>query len=272
MRLPLYRAFHALLAFSFLFAADLALDVPARYFSMSPHSPHLDSRFAQAERLSGLETHETLIRTFQRLLSAMREIKVPVWLAHGSLLGWYWGHKILPWDTNLDVHIHYDDLRFLAAYHNMTVYKDGKDRPSAEYLLDINPNFLERSRENDPDNIIDARWIDMATGLSVDITAVSEVEKDSAKGVKYLYAKDGNHYRKDMVIPFIVSKFENEEVYIPRNSSAILAHKYGQESLQRTVYQGLVKVSLTGWILADRSLLLDTPLNLRRNNGRLSDQ
>jgi hypothetical protein len=99
----------------------------------------------------------------------------------------------------------------------MTVYKDGS---SAEYLLDINPNFLERSRTKDPDNIIDARWIDMATGLFVHITTVSDVKKDSENGVTYLLAKDGHSYHKDAVIPLKVSTFEIEEVYIPRKCVA----------------------------------------------------
>ena len=101
----------------------------------------------------------------------------------------------------------------------MIVYKNSS---SAEYLLDINPNFLKRSRTKDPDNIIDARWIDMATGLFVHITTVSDVKKDSENGVTYLPAKDGHNYHKEVVIPLKVSKFEIEEVYIPRNALPIL--------------------------------------------------
>lgn len=24
---------------------------------------------------------------------------------HGSLLGWWWGQKVLPWDTDIDVYV-----------------------------------------------------------------------------------------------------------------------------------------------------------------------
>lgn len=241
MRPFLQLVVHALLAFNLVFAADLAHDVPARYYSMSPYSSYLDGRFAQPERLSNFERHEILGRTVRRFLSAMKEIKVTVWLAHEALLGWHWGQKILPWDTDIDVHIHYNDLRFLAAYHNMTIYKDWT---SAEYLLDINPNFRERRRTKDPDNFIDARWIDMTTGLFVDITAVSDVQRDSENGVQYLLAKDGHNYRKDAVMPLNLSTFEMEEVYVPRDASAILAHEYGEDSLERTLFQGLVEPAL----------------------------
>jgi hypothetical protein len=86
------------------------------------------------------------------------------------------------------------------------MYLSSLSRPSAEYLLYINPNFLERSRTKDPDNIIDARWIDMATGLFVDIIAVSEVQKESEKGVQYLLAKDG------ITISSMCDAFENIEI------------------------------------------------------------
>lgn len=54
---------------------------------MSPHSSHLDGHFTQVDRLSNLETHEVLVRTVRRFLSAVKEIKVTVWLAHRALLG-----------------------------------------------------------------------------------------------------------------------------------------------------------------------------------------
>lgn len=243
MRSSLHLLVHAFLAFNLVFAADPVRDVPARYYSTSPYSAHLDGRFAQAERLSSLETNEVLGRTVRRFLSAMKELKVTAWLAHRTLLGWYWGQKILPWDIDIHVHIHYNDLRFLAAYHNMTIYKDWS---SAEFLLDINPNFLERSKIKDPMNIIDARWIDMQTGLYVDITAVAFEE-----GRRYLLSKDGYNYRKDAVFPLKVSTFEMEEVYIPQNVSAILAQEYGEDSLVRTIFHGSVESDLDKLCLTD---------------------
>jgi LicD family len=247
MRAFLHLAFHIFLAFHLVLvlAGDFGENVPARYFPMPPNFSYLDGHFSQPDRLSNSERHEALVRTVRQFLSTMKEIKITVWLAHGALLGWYWGQKVLPWDTDIDVHVHIDDLRFLAAYYNMTLYKD---EFSAEYLLEVNPNFLERSRSNDPDNIIDARWIDMTTGLFIDITAVLEIQKESEKEAWHLLVKDGHYYRKDTVLPLKKSKFEMEEVYIPRHASVILAHEYGKDALSRTTFRGSV-VSLVDELL-----------------------
>jgi len=37
-------------------------------------------------------------------------IIIQSWLAHGTLIGWYWGGGILPWDDDLDIQISVDDL------------------------------------------------------------------------------------------------------------------------------------------------------------------
>lgn len=251
----LHLVFHALLAINLALALaeEPSRNVPARYYSMAPYSSHLDGRFSGPDRLTSPERHKVLVRTVQHFLASMKEIKVTVWLAHGALLGWYWGQKVLPWDTHIDVHVHIDDLRFLAAYYNMTLYKD-KVEPSAQYLLDINPNFPERVRTKDPDNIIDARWIDMSTGLFVDITALRDFQKKYEKDVWYLVAKDGHHYRKETVLPLKISKFEGEEIYIPRNVSVILAAEYGEDALNQTTFRGSVYHSIYKLLLANGHL------------------
>ena len=62
--------------------------------------------------------------------------------------------------TNATVH-------FLASYYNMTIHSYRK----RDYLLEVNPKYTDPSYE-DYLNVIDARWIDIDTGLFIDITAV----------------------------------------------------------------------------------------------------
>jgi len=56
---------------------------------------------------------------------------------------------------------------FLACYYNMTIHTFKK----RDYLLEVNPKYTEPSYD-DSLNVIDARWIDIDTGLFIDITAV----------------------------------------------------------------------------------------------------
>jgi hypothetical protein len=72
------------------------------------------------------------------------------------------------------------------------------DLPDAEggraYMLEINPNYVVKS-EQDTMNKIDARWIDMSSGLFIDITSVRKDENKRKNGhPEALTCKDKHHY------------------------------------------------------------------------------
>lgn len=101
----------------------------------------------------------------------------------------------MPWDPDADFQVTEADMFFLASYYNMTTYRRWSDMfpEGREYLLEINPHFAHR----DPDdqlNVIDARWIDMTTGLFVDITA-ARYALDHPKGKGVLFDKNGHEFR-----------------------------------------------------------------------------
>ncbi|KAH0543581.1 hypothetical protein FGG08_002142 [Glutinoglossum americanum] len=122
---------------------------------------------------------------------------VEVWIMHGTLLGWWWnaklGAQILPWDSDTDVQVTESTMHYLANYYNMSVhhYVDPDSSEETGYLLEINPNYFNRSR-SDLHNVIDARWVDTRTGLFVDITVVTRNYSHPTKGM--LSCKDGHDY------------------------------------------------------------------------------
>ena len=75
--------------------------------------------------------------------------------------------QILPWDSDIDVQMTNTTVDFLANYYNMTIHRFRR----RDYLLEVNPKYTDPSYE-DYLNVIDARWIDIDTGLFIDITAV----------------------------------------------------------------------------------------------------
>lgn len=77
------------------------------------------------------------------------------------------GVQILPWDSDIDVQMTNTTVDFLASYYNMTVHTFKK----RDFLLEVNPKYTDPSY-SDYLNVIDARWIDIDTGLFIDITAV----------------------------------------------------------------------------------------------------
>lgn len=120
----------------------------------------------------------------QAYFEKMSGIGVESWIMHGSLLGWWWNQKIMPWDNDLDVQVSEASLWFLWDNYNFSEYDftlpDGSKR---RFILEINPNFRRR-HERDSYNVIDARWIDTTSGLFIDLTAVRKDYKAMAMGQK----------------------------------------------------------------------------------------
>ena len=59
----------------------------------------------------------------------------------------------------------------LASYYNMTIHTFYVESVRRDYMLEVNPKYTDPSYD-DILNVIDARWIDIETGLFIDITAV----------------------------------------------------------------------------------------------------
>ncbi|KAF2263064.1 hypothetical protein CC78DRAFT_445694, partial [Lojkania enalia] len=205
---------------------------------------HYDGRFAtlslpEAERIIHLRH---LIRTY---LSTMEEIGVDTWLMHGSLLGWYWNQRIMPWDTDIDVQVSEPGIRYLAHYYNMTVHHfpdidiDGK-----KYLLEINPHYANASHL-DTHNLIDARWIDTSTGLFIDITALrrdytsTTISSSSPSSVENMLTTKARHtYLSTSIYPLRRTTFESAPAKIPYSYVEILRGEYGDRALTRTRFLG----------------------------------
>ena len=156
------------------------LDNGFKYFheallETGPHGFHFDWRFFQRERYSQYEHQEIMHRLSKAWLRYSRQMGIVSWLAHGSLLGWSWNGLNMPWDDDLDVQVSFQSLVSLARY-NQTLVVDLTDDTTFSgghlYFLDVNPHFTNRSH-GDGENAIDARFIDVDSGMYVDITALS---------------------------------------------------------------------------------------------------
>jgi LicD family len=170
-------------------------DPKDKYFHESTFHPHYDGRFA-AKRIDNNEKLSHLTALMKTFLATMNDIGAETWIMHGTLLGWWWNQRILPWDSDLDVQVDEQTITFLAKYYNMTEYH--YDIPEVNggrtYLLEINPHYTIPGIE-DKLNVIDARWIDTDTGLFIDISTVRANHTARALGVQgALMCKDRHHY------------------------------------------------------------------------------
>lgn len=134
---------------------------------------HFDWRFFRTTKYSDYERINILNCLSKSWLAFANSIGIKTWLAHGTLLGWYWNGLNLPWDNDLDVQVTIDSLKKLARnYNNSMIINLDDSNHFGKYLLDINPNFYRRDKD-DGGNLIDGRFIDVETGFYIDITALS---------------------------------------------------------------------------------------------------
>lgn len=217
-------------------------DLVGKYFHESTFNPHYDGRFAEDVLPNDIRlVHlRTLTRTY---LSTMHDLGVLTWIMHGSLLGWWWSRSIMPWDSDLDVQVSESGISYLAQYYNMTVHHfrslsgevGGKGKT---YLLEINPHYVDGSTQ-DSLNVIDARWIDVDTGLFIDITTLRRDRTAESTGdFGKLICKDKHHYLHSEIFPLRDTVFEGMNVKVPYAYSQILEEEYGPEALTETEFEG----------------------------------
>lgn len=241
-------------------------DPPGKYFEEPGTDDtlrHYDSRFFKGvvEPADRVESLTDMIRAY---LQFFQENSLETWIAHGTLLGWWWNGKvrpsfdarmsrsglskigtnpgeraqILPWDWDLDTQVSSNTLIYLSECLNQTVYNYTGSKPGngrkRQYLLDVNPASQDRHR-GDGQNVIDARWTDISNGIYTDITGISELNYDTEPGV--LSDKNFHQYREADIYPLRQSICEGVPASIPFNYIGILAAEYGNASLWRITYE-----------------------------------
>jgi hypothetical protein len=212
-------------------------ETPQKYFHESTFDAHYDARFG-VRRVSQEERRLHLRTLIQAYLSAMNNIGVETWLMHGSLLGWHWNRKVLPWDHDLDVQVSLQGMRHLVDYHNTTfpTVEPSVARDRHRYLLDINPNWVNADTA-DGGNKIDARFVDTMIGLYADITILhSDNRATTQRNKRAMMCKDGHRYNYEDIFPLQATEFEGVAARVPSSSASVLTKEYGVGSLNNTVY------------------------------------
>lgn len=211
---------------------------------------HYDVRFF-SEPVDDAERAETLTHMIRAYLDFFNENQLDTWIAHGTLLGWWWNGKvrlshrrvgygqlrlnliqILPWDWDIDTQVPDSTLTYLADYYNHTVvtYYTPDTGVRREYLLDVNPWSRQRQRGQGL-NIIDARWIDISTGLYIDITGLGSLDHDHRD---IWGCKNFHKYRLKDVYPLRGTLFEGVPAKVPFRYDLILMEEYSEKALTAT--------------------------------------
>ncbi|KAJ6262197.1 hypothetical protein Dda_3002 [Drechslerella dactyloides] len=194
---------------------------------------HYDKRYFR-KVVPEAERQKALRHLIHAWLGWTKKQNVETWLAHGTLLGWWWNAEILPWDTDLDVQISEATLKNLAENHNMTRWTyDFEDGDHKEYLLDINSYWTDRLRSS-TSNLIDGRWVDTSTGLFIDITGLSETHPEGRPGI--ISCKNMHHYHVNEIWPLRPAQFENVQAFVPYQFDRVLIKEYRSKAFTLTEY------------------------------------
>ncbi|KAK6361676.1 hypothetical protein TWF730_005390 [Orbilia blumenaviensis] len=196
---------------------------------------HYDGRF-YIGFVTDIERQRTLRHLIRAWLQWTQNQGIETWLAHGTLLGWWWNNQILPWDTDLDVQLSEATLKTLAENFNMTTwsYNFEEENFQRDYLLDINPYWVSRLRGTSA-NLIDGRWIDKSTGLFIDITGLSETHGVTRPGV--VSCKNLHRYKLEEIYPLRTVKFEEFKAYIPNLYEKVIIKEYRSRAFTATEFE-----------------------------------
>ena len=253
---------------------------PPKYFSESrligtTVGDHYDWRFFNGIMAGTIEQSLTLHRLIRTWLSFTRKTGITTWIAHGSLLSWYWNGIAFPWDNDIDVQVPIMDLHKLSLEYNQTLVVEDPEDGFGRYFLDCG-TFITLREKGNGNNNIDARFIDVDTGLYIDITGLAvsnsktpdkyqkelpksfkketekdDKEKDYRKFNEYLqiYNCRNNHFSAyEDLSPLVKSTVEGEIGYIPSRFSALLNKEY-RDGLTATAFDGHIFIpKLRLWI------------------------
>lgn len=159
------------------------------------------------------------------------------WINYGSLLGWSFNGVNMPWDTDIDVQMPIAQLDRLGREFNKTLIMENPRFGNARYWLEVSPTYI---RQGNGRNHIDARFIDIHSGLYIDISAMSHTEvppptKDRTVpdnlSTMLVHCKNWNWHTLDELLPIRHTYFEGASVYIPNKVNRLLKNKYGKDAL-----------------------------------------
>lgn len=200
-----------------------------KYFHEDALNSHLDQRFANEnyKNTSCEVVHAKLVPLLKAFSEFCELQNIIAWAAHGTLIGFYWNNRLLPWDVDLDFQVSFKAMKQLATL-NQTVYK-------GKYLLDVNPNYESRSVAKANKNVIDARFICVSSGLFIDITALIITAPHS---YPILQCKSPHFYTPNDIFPLFSGTLEGVQIYRPYDIVRTIAREYGIRPMTATSFKG----------------------------------
>lgn len=132
------------------------------------------AREGWTQKDNSLRTKIILERLLRNWFRFTQEKRLVSWIMHGPLLGWYWNGQMFPYDNDLDVQMPVMELLRLGKEYNQTLVIEDPEEGFGRYLIDVGTFIFNRDISR-TGNHIDARFIDIDSGIYIDITGLSTI-------------------------------------------------------------------------------------------------
>lgn len=188
--------------------------------------PFIKSNISRREKKS---TFHHMIRSWFQFAEAHSIIS---WLNNDALVGWSYNGLNNEWNNNIQIQLPVAQLHYMAMNFNRSLIIENPRHGNGKYYLLIAPTYTKHLP-----HVIEARLIDIQTGLYIDINSL---RSDDMKPPKSFYSEMGNEEEilKSMpvhdsslhwhdllnVLSLRHTYFEGGSVYVPNNITSMLKH------------------------------------------------
>lgn len=207
------------------FFSGFVTEMPLSDFTF--HSPYYTPEELDRKPLDNPTSRRTIILShlLHTLLTATFHDGLYMFPAHGSLLSWYFTSMSFPYDGDGDVQMPVTDLaEFCLRYNNSLIVQNPK-YGMGKYYIDCTSSLTHRGKETGTNNI-DARVIDVDTGMFVDVTGIGvSADRLTASGMNKL---DG-WIPKQVKSKYPLSKVDSRR---GRRQGALASNKFKHESVK----------------------------------------
>mmetsp|Transcript_5678 Transcript_5678/g.6749 ORF Transcript_5678/g.6749 Transcript_5678/m.6749 type:complete len:811 (-) Transcript_5678:9581-12013(-) len=256
---------------------------------------HYDWRFfngALNYKRNGWSQSELIIRTniiLDRLLRNWNrfaeEKGIVTWIMHGPLLSWYWDGLMFPFDVDIDIQMPMMELARLAKDYNQTLVLEDPNEGYGKYLIDVG-TYIHNRGISKQSNHIDARFVDVDSGIYIDITGLSKsaantpeeyvnndlvsIDKGFHDDQVEIYNDRRKHfYKLEQLSPLKYSMMGGVPVYIPLTITDRLIFEYakGLSSYEFNDWYFVHKINL--WLRKEQIAAVFDENEIRNNEGNI---
>ncbi|ODV76705.1 uncharacterized protein CANTADRAFT_27725 [Suhomyces tanzawaensis NRRL Y-17324] len=179
---------------------------------------HYDWRFFNGKLVDNQRTNIILERLMRNWFKFATKNDMTSWIMHGPLLSWYWSGQMFPYDNDIDIQMPVEELVKLGELYNQTLVVEDLNEGYGKFLIDVG-TYIHNRDVSKRSNHIDARFIDVDSGIYIDITGLSTSKEATPKN----YYKNINDSEDEGTI---MNEDEEKEVYNDRR-----LHYYNFEHL-----------------------------------------